>query len=78
MQCTMNEKPSIKLTHYDDTKKRDPGSQIVRAKENMKLSCHFSQTCNRVTFLHFHQNSVCSQNVDLLRPRFVYTLSLTR
>ena len=28
----------IKLTHYDDTKKMAYGSQIVRAKENLKLS----------------------------------------
>ena len=28
----------IKLTHCDDTKKRAPDSQIVRAKEKLKLS----------------------------------------
>ena len=28
----------IKLTHYDDTKKIAHGSQIVRGKENLKLS----------------------------------------
>ena len=28
----------IKLTHYDETKKRAHDSQIVRAKENLKLS----------------------------------------
>ena len=28
----------IKLTHYDETKKRAYDSQIVRAKENLKLS----------------------------------------
>ena len=27
-----------KLTHHDETKKRDHDSQIVRAKENFKLS----------------------------------------
>ena len=29
---------TIKLTHYDDTKKRTHDSQIVRAKENLQLS----------------------------------------
>ena len=29
----------IKLTHYDATKKRAHASQIVRSKENLKLSC---------------------------------------
>ena len=29
----------IKLTHYDGTKKKAHDSQIVRAKENLKL-CH--------------------------------------
>ena len=28
----------IKLTHYDVTKKMASGSQIVRAKENLKLA----------------------------------------
>ena len=28
----------IKSTHYDDTKKRARDSQIVEAKENLKLS----------------------------------------
>ena len=28
----------IKLTHHDETKKRANDSQIVRAKENLKLS----------------------------------------
>ena len=28
----------IKLTHYDKAKERAPDSQIVRAKENLKLS----------------------------------------
>ena len=28
----------IKLTHYDETKKRAHDSQIVRAKEELKLS----------------------------------------
>ena len=28
----------IKLTHYDETKKRAHDPQIVRAKENLKLS----------------------------------------
>ena len=29
---------TFKLTHYDETKKRTNDSQIVRAKENLKLS----------------------------------------
>ena len=32
------EKHFNQLTHYDETKKRAHGSQIVRAKENLKLS----------------------------------------
>ena len=28
----------LKLTHYDETKKRAHDSQIVRAKEDLKLS----------------------------------------
>ena len=35
-QYIIAEKQSI--THYDDTKKMNPDSQIVRAKENFKLS----------------------------------------
>ena len=38
MQCIITEKQSNQLTHYDDTKKRAHYSQIVRAKENIKLS----------------------------------------
>ena len=33
-----NHRETIKLTHYNDTKKRAHDSQIVRAKENLKLS----------------------------------------
>ena len=36
---------TIKLTHYDDTKKRARDSQIVRAKENIKLS--YGVPCQR-------------------------------
>ena len=32
------EKHFNQLTHYDETKKMAHGSQIVRAKENLKLS----------------------------------------
>ena len=40
MQCIIAEKQSIviKLKHYDETKNRAHHSQIVRAKENLKLS----------------------------------------
>ena len=39
MQCIIMEKHSkIILTHHDETKKRAHDSQIVRAKENLKLS----------------------------------------
>ena len=34
MQCIIMEKHSIKLTHYDETKKIAQDSQIVKAKEN--------------------------------------------
>ena len=37
MQCIITEK-QIKLTHYDGTKKRAHVSQILWAKENLKLS----------------------------------------
>ena len=33
MQCIIMENTLIKLTHYDETKKRAHASQIVRAKE---------------------------------------------
>ena len=35
MQCIINQ---IKLTHSDDTKKRAHDSQIVRARESLRLS----------------------------------------
>ena len=38
MQCIIMENTLIKLTHHDETKKRALDSQIVRAKENFKLS----------------------------------------
>ena len=38
MQCIIMEKHSNKLTYHDETKKGAHGSQIVRAKENLKLS----------------------------------------
>ena len=34
----ISEKQSIKSTHFDETKKRAHDSEIVRAKENLKLS----------------------------------------
>ena len=38
MQCVIMENTLIKLTLHDETKKRAHDSQIVRAKENLKLS----------------------------------------
>ena len=38
MQCIIMENTLIKLTLHDETKKRAHDSQIVRAKENHKLS----------------------------------------
>ena len=38
MQCIIMENTVIKLTYYDETKKRAHDSQIDRAKENLKLS----------------------------------------
>ena len=38
MQCIIMENTLIKLLHHDETKKRAHDSQIVRAKENLKLS----------------------------------------
>ena len=38
MQCIIMENTLIKLTLQDETKKRAHDSQIVRAKENLKLS----------------------------------------
>ena len=37
MQCIIMENTLIKLTLYDETKKRAHDSQIARAKENLKL-----------------------------------------
>ena len=38
MQCIIMEKYSNQITHHDETKKRADNSQIVTAKENLKLS----------------------------------------
>ena len=38
MQCISMENTLIKLLNHDETKKRAHDSQIVRAKENLKLS----------------------------------------
>ena len=38
MQCIIMENTLIKLLNHDETKKRALDSQIVRAKENLKLS----------------------------------------
>ena len=38
MQCIIMENTLIKLIFHDETKKRAHDSQIVRAKENLKLS----------------------------------------
>ena len=38
MQCIIMENTLIKLTLHDETMKRAHDSQIVRAKENLKLS----------------------------------------
>ena len=38
MQCIIMENTLIKLPIHDETKKRAHDSQIVRAKENLKLS----------------------------------------
>ena len=38
IQCIIMENTLIKLTLHDETKKRAHDSQIVRAKENLKLS----------------------------------------
>ena len=38
MQCFITGKQSDQITHYDETKKMAHDSQIVRAKENLKLS----------------------------------------
>ena len=51
----------IKLTHYDDTKKRAHDSQIVRAKEIIKLS---------YSVLSQRQNSGTNQQIKALRPGF--------
>ena len=38
MQCIIMEKPSNQFNNHHETKKRAHDSQIVRAKENLKLS----------------------------------------
>ena len=38
MQCIITEKNLIKLTYYDEKKKRAHDTQRVRAKVNFKLS----------------------------------------
>ena len=44
MQCIIMENTLIKLTLHDETKKRAHDSQIVRAKENLKMSHDGSHT----------------------------------
>ena len=67
----------IKLTHYDETEKRAHDSQIVRAKENLKLShgrpsysqssgTSYSQACSR-TYNNKHHVSEFTLTVSLLR-----------
>ena len=41
MQCIIMENTLIKLTLHDETKKRAHDSQIVRAKENLKILPNF-------------------------------------
>ena len=45
MQCIIMENTLIKLTLHDETKKRAHDSQIVRARENLKLSHGGSSYC---------------------------------
>ena len=56
MQCIIMENTLIKLTLHDETKKRAHDSQIVRAKENLKLS-HGGTWFYRTTriILNMHQ-----------------------
>ena len=53
MQCIIMENTLIKLLLHDETKKRAHDSQIVRAKENLKLS-HATDKHQAPT----HQNGV--------------------
>ena len=41
----------IKLTYYDETKKRANDSQIVRARESLKFKTDFVRTLNESTLL---------------------------
>ena len=44
MQCIIMENNLIKLLHHDETMKRAHDTQIVRGKENLKLSHGGSET----------------------------------
>ena len=58
----------IKLTHYDETKKRAHDSRIVRAKETLKLSYIWPRQ---------RQASSTSQRIKALRQGRHWILSLT-
>ena len=62
MQCIIMENILIKLTLHDETKKMAHDSQIVRAKENLKLSHggnHLTEKENWVLCLNYVLAVVC-------------------
>ena len=59
MQCIIMENTLIKLTPHDETKKRAHDSQIVRAKENLKLS-----QCSAFGEAQIRNHSILQYNIE--------------
>ena len=74
MQCIIMENTLIKLTLHDETKKRAHDSQIVRAKENLKLSHGGSSytktiivdTCTYMYCLYTEKRKISMGNITVL------------
>ena len=65
MQCIIMENTLIKLIHHDETKKRAHDSQIVRAKENLKLSLVWAQL--QISIINLATMSRLAPMIPLLR-----------
>ena len=64
MQCIIMENTLIKLTLHDETKKRAHDSQIVRAKENLKLRL-FGDDTSLYVIMEIPVTAALQLNTDL-------------
>ena len=74
MQCIIMEKHLIKLTYHDETKKRAHDSQIVSAKENLKLSLMISAFEKEKSLKSSFLNTCTVENKPVILTSFVYNL----